>query len=166
MTCRPLVLHLVLALVPLQKYPIDFKIFQWKCPLQCPFKDEIPGLIQISFLTSLVCLYQLLLSILTSGPGVHHRVSGSRTQASPSPPLFRFPIGSYSPPLSDSGSSGPMQSVGAHKWSPPSVKRQSSGSPARRKSKFMLNTCRPDTLQRGALERLLECPLQDIDKEI
>ncbi|XP_071790723.1 serine/threonine-protein kinase ULK2-like isoform X1 [Asterias amurensis] len=68
------------------------------------------------------------------GPGVHHRVSGSRTQASPSPPLFRFPIGSYSPPLSDSGSSGPMQSVGAHKWSPPSVKRQSSGSPARRKT--------------------------------
>ncbi len=84
-------------------------------------------------MTSAVCLYQLLLSILTSGPGVHHRVSGSRPQASPSPPLFRFPIGSYSPPLSDSGSSGPMQSVGAHKWSPPSIKRQSSGSPARRK---------------------------------
>ena len=24
----------VLALAPLQKFPIDFKIFQWKCPLQ------------------------------------------------------------------------------------------------------------------------------------
>ena len=27
-------LPLVLALVPLQKFPIAFKIFQWKCPLQ------------------------------------------------------------------------------------------------------------------------------------
>ena len=25
---------LILALVPLQKFPIDFKIFKWKCPLQ------------------------------------------------------------------------------------------------------------------------------------
>ena len=27
-------LPLVLALLPLEKFPIDFKIFQWKCPLQ------------------------------------------------------------------------------------------------------------------------------------
>ena len=41
---------LVLALVHLQKFTIDFKIFQWKCPFQqgkwpCPLKDEISGLL-------------------------------------------------------------------------------------------------------------------------
>ena len=43
-----------LGLGALQKFPIDFKIFQWKCPLQnekchCPFnmfKNEIWGLLQ------------------------------------------------------------------------------------------------------------------------
>ena len=40
-------LPLVLALVPLQQFPIDLNTFQWMCPLQnewhCPCKDGIPG---------------------------------------------------------------------------------------------------------------------------
>ena len=40
---------LVLAFVALKKFPIELKIFKWKCPLQkikwpCPLNDEILGL--------------------------------------------------------------------------------------------------------------------------
>ncbi|XP_022096208.1 serine/threonine-protein kinase unc-51-like isoform X2 [Acanthaster planci] len=60
-----------------------------------------------------------------SGTGVIHRVSG-RPQASPSPPLFRLPASSNSPPPAEGGAT-------AQKWSPPAIKHPGSGSPARRK---------------------------------
>ncbi|XP_038059194.1 serine/threonine-protein kinase unc-51-like [Patiria miniata] len=61
------------------------------------------------------------------GGGVIHRIS-SRPQASPSPPLFRFPTGSSnSPPQIEAGATA------HHKWSPPTMKHPGSGSPARRK---------------------------------
>ena len=49
-------LLLVLALVPLQKFAIDFKVFQWKCPLQnknglALLKNEIADMLLMAMAT-------------------------------------------------------------------------------------------------------------------